>query len=160
MTSFSVQVARCVVLGPDDGGGVVAMTKETKALSGAALDRYFRRILRTETGLDAGIVERLAERLKVDVAQLRLRVVPPAEPVPERAPFDPFSPNLVVVVRLGGRDAALAALAAIESPDDLRLLAREQQLSVEDEAVTADELRRAIVAAAERRIANRRAAAR
>lgn len=75
------------------------------------------------------------------------------------APFDPFSPNVIVVVRTAGRDAALAALTSIDSPDHLRLLAREQRLAVAGEPISATDLRMAIVAAAERRIANRMAAA-
>ena len=62
-------------------------------------------------------------------------------------------------MRKSGRDAALAALDAIDSPDNLRLLAREQRLTVGADAVSAAELRAAIVTAAERRIANRMAAA-
>jgi len=82
---------------------------------------------------------------------------PPAPPV--APPFDPFSPNIVVVVRKAGRDAALAALGAIDSLDNLRLLAREQRLTVGADLSSTAELRSAIVAAAERRIANRMAAA-
>jgi hypothetical protein len=47
----------------------------------------------------------------------------------------------------------------IESLDDLRLLAREQRLAVGAGLSSAAELRAAIVTAAERRIANRMAAA-
>jgi hypothetical protein len=65
-----------------------------------------------------------------------------------------------VVLRRSGRDAVLAALDAIESLHDLRLLAREQRLSVGANLSSAAELRAAIVAAAERRIANRLSASR
>jgi hypothetical protein len=86
-----------------------------------------------------------------------------AIPVPDEpaapATFDPYSPNVIVVVRTEGRAAALTALSAIESPRNLRLLAREQQLSVDAALETPADLCEAIVAAAERRIANRRAAA-
>lgn len=81
----------------------------------------------------------------------------PAARAPE--PFDPFSPNIVVVVRKFGRAAALAALDAVDSLDNLRLLAREQRLSVSADLASAAEVRAAIVTAAERRIANRMAAA-
>jgi hypothetical protein len=87
---------------------------------------------------------------------------PPAsspEPAFAAEPFDPFSPNIVVVVRKSGRAAALAALDAIDSLDNLRLLAREQRLSVGADLATTAEVRAAIVTAAERRIANRMAAA-
>ena len=73
--------------------------------------------------------------------------------------FDPFSPNVIVVFRKSGRDAALAALAGIDSADQLRLLAREQRLVVPADVSSTQELRAAIVTAAERRIANRMAAA-
>lgn len=87
------------------------------------------------------------------------RAPPVPDPVPAAAPFDPFSPNIVVVVRKSGRAAALAALDAIDSLDNLRLLAREQRLSVSADLLSAAEVRTAIVTAAERRIANRMAAA-
>ncbi len=72
--------------------------------------------------------------------------------------FDPFSPNVIVVLRKSGRERALEALAAISETDHLRLLAREQQLGIAQDLETADEIRIAIVTAAERRVANRRAA--
>jgi hypothetical protein len=87
----------------------------------------------------------------------------PPPPIPEpplaAEPFDPFSPNIVVVVRKSGRAAALAALDAVDSLDHLRLLAREQRLNVAADLASAAEMRTAIVTAAERRIANRMAAA-
>lgn len=91
-----------------------------------------------------------------------IRAEPPApiaEPAPAAGHFDPFSPNIVVVVRKSGRAAALAALDAIDSLDNLRLLAREQRLSVSADLASAADMRAAIVSAAERRIANRMAAA-
>jgi hypothetical protein len=77
----------------------------------------------------------------------------------EGAPFDPYSPNVIVVFRTLGRDAALAELHAIEDVECLRLLAREQRLGIASDLADAADIRHAIVAAAERRIANRRAAA-
>ena len=171
------------------------MRKKTKALSGASQDAYFRRVFKAHPDLSAEERDKLVQRLRQEVAQLRVRVEPrrepetelpavpaevhqvavpePGPPAPEPAiparvpeppvvsapPFDPFSPNIVVVVRKAGRDAALAALDAIDSPDNLRLLAREQRLTVGTDASSAAELRAAIVTAAERRIANRMAAA-
>jgi hypothetical protein len=89
---------------------------------------------------------------------------PPAEqpqstPASPAAAFDPYTPNVIVVVRKSGRAAALAALDVIDSLDDLRLLAREQRLSIAAGLQDPVEVRAAIVAAAERRIANRMAAA-
>jgi hypothetical protein len=160
------------------------MQKKTRALSGASQDAYFRRVFKAYPNLSADERERLVQRLRQEIAQLRLRrsardeagnpeTATPAEtkpapalaipavsaPTRASAPFDPFSPNVIVVVRTSGRDAAMAALAMIDSLDDLRLLAREQRLAVAGDPTSPTDLRTAIVAAAERRIANRMAAA-
>jgi hypothetical protein len=160
------------------------MRKKTRALSGASQEAYFRRVLRAHPGLSAGERDALLRKLRADVAQVRVRVEPRAEgqapeiigkaaeapspaeevaqpvpPAPTIAPFDPYSPNVIVVVRKEGRKAALAALDAIDNVDNLRRLAREQRLSIGEEPVTAKDIRAAIVSAAERRIANRMAAA-
>ncbi len=84
---------------------------------------------------------------------------PGVEPQPPAADFDPYSPNVVVVFRTRGRDAVLEELTSIDDVASLRLLAREQQLGIANDLDEATEIRLAIVAAAERRIANRRAAA-
>ncbi len=158
------------------------MKKETKALSGASQDAYFRRVLKAHQNLSAAERDRIVRQLREEVAQLRLRVKvhgdiaappdPPSTPAAQSAaaitqstaasaglPFDPYSPNVVVVVRKSGGEAALAALAAIDSTENLRLLAREQRLNVDADVSSAAEMRTAIIMAAERRIANRVAAA-
>jgi hypothetical protein len=149
------------------------MATKTKALSGASQDAYFRRVLKAYPNLSAEDRDRLVRRLRQEVAQLRLRTEgrepatpsPPADPAPAAEParaapaFDPFTPNVIVVIRKSGRAAALAALEQIECTDSLRLLAREQRLSVPEGLASAKELREGIIAAAERRIANRLAAA-
>ncbi|HXE68382.1 MAG TPA: hypothetical protein VN523_03425 [Hyphomicrobiaceae bacterium] len=156
--------------------------RKTKALSGAAQDAYFRRALKTQSNLTAEDREQLVRSLKREIAQLRLRLeplpagaLPPpaaaapvhtqeatsaqAQPAVPSASFDPFSPNVVVILRTSGRAAALAALAAIDREEHLRLLAREQRLNVGPDVASLRELRAAIVSAAERRVANRVAAA-
>lgn len=80
-------------------------------------------------------------------------------PAAPAAPFDPFAVNVVVLLRTQGKAAAIAALEAISDADNLKLLASEQQLGVSTELSSPEDLSAAIVAAAERRIANRRAAA-
>ena len=155
------------------------MAKKTKALSGASQDAYFRRVLKAHPNLPAEERDGLVRQLRQEIAQLRLRTPthkateePPAAslaPTPPPAPaavsplavasFDPFGINVIVVVRKSGREAALAALGGIDSLDHLRMLAREQRLAVPAEPSSAAELRAEIVSAAERRIANRAAAA-
>jgi len=158
--------------------------RKTKALSGAAQDAYFRRALKRHSNLSAEQREQLVRSLKREVAQLRLRLIPlphetPSAPLPAttaamqpcvetsagaqpdvaHASFDPFCPNVVVILRTSGRAAALAALAVIDREEHLRLLAREQRLTVGPEVASLAQLRAAIVSAAARRVANRVAAA-
>lgn len=162
------------------------MTRKTKALSGASQDAYFRRVLKTYPGISEDAREHIVRQLRGEIAQLRVRPgareaataaeaegadatkksvpeavaappIPPAEPV--AAPFDPFAINVVVVLRTAGKQAALDALNTVGDADNLKLLAREQQLSVDTALASPAELSAAIVAAAERRVANRRAAA-
>lgn len=137
------------------------MTKGSKPLWGTSKDAYFRRILRSEPGLGAAATERILRRLQAEVVQVRLRdtAMEAAAPHSEAPAFDPYSPNVIVVVRTAGRERALAALSQIERVEHLRMLAREQQLSIEAGIESAADIRAAIVSAAERRIANRRAAA-
>jgi hypothetical protein len=149
------------------------MGKKTKALSGASLEAYFRRVLQA---IDLSDDQRtwIVQRLRGDIALLRVRKGAHAEPNEDSladssvanlggaavAPkFDPFTPNVIVVLRKEGRDAALAALATIESAQDLRSLAREQRLHIDGDLSSNAAIRLAIVTAAERRIANRMAAA-
>lgn len=145
------------------------MAKSVKSLTGAEKDAFLRRaIVEAEAETRAALAERLGRDVsRIWVRQEALDRAAPAmscadetavETV-EAVPFDPYSPNVIVVVRTAGAGSALAALAAIADIDNLRLLAREQQLGIEAELTTVEEIRIAIVAAAERRIANRRAAA-
>ena len=153
------------------------MARGTRPLSGAAKDGYLRRTLRAEPELTEATRDRIAARLQSEIASLSLRPaaasemaadaaesIPPVSapvnaPAPTAMTFDPYTPNVIVVIRTRGRDAVLAELRAISKIEDLRLLAREQQLGLTGELVNVDEICLAIVAAAERRIANRRAAA-
>jgi len=108
----------------------------------------------------AAVAPQPSTDIPVEQPATRAKLPPPIlEPGLAAEPFDPFSPNIVVVVRKSGRAAALAALDAVDSLDNLRLLAREQRLSVSADLASVAEVRAAIVTAAERRIANRMAAA-
>jgi hypothetical protein len=145
------------------------MVKSTRPLTGVAKDAWLKRQL-----AEGGSADDVTRRLQSEIVSLRPREVASAasqsrsagapardgEEAAQAAPgFDPFTPNVVVIVRTRGREAAVAALSAIASADELRLLAREQRLSVDDAPAAVADLRLAIVTAAERRIANRRAAA-
>lgn len=157
------------------------MSKSTRAISGNAKNTFLDGIVRSALGDDHEARERLLAELTAAVASLRIRVeaekgrtttktvtlkAPPsaafddAHPTVDDDEFDPYTPNVIVVVRTKGRDAALAALASITNERHIRLLAHEQQLAVPDGGASLSELRAAIVAAAERRVANRMAAGR
>jgi len=162
------------------------MARTKRFLNGAAKDAFLRQVLAAEPGLDEATRERLALALQSSIALISLRHRSNSEPsvgtsdnaaathepdaqnaagntppttATECEPFDPYSPNVIVVFRTLGRDAALAELHAIEDVECLRLLAREQRLGIASDLADAADIRHAIVAAAERRIANRRAAA-
>lgn len=87
-----------------------------------------------------------------------------AEPVtPSAAAFDPYVFGLVPVFQREGRDGLLARLATVAGVEDLRLMARTQQI-VLPEALRRGEaepaaVRTAIADAVAKRIADRRAAA-
>ena len=154
------------------------MSKSTRAISGAAKNTFLDGIVRSALGDDHEARERLLAELTAAVASLRIRVeaekgrtttktvtlkAPPTSPqVADTSDqdFDPYTPNVIVVVRTKGRDAALAALSLITEERHLRSLAHEQQLAVPDAKVSMSELRDAIVMSAERRVANRIAAGR
>ena len=149
------------------------MGKKTRALSGASLEAYFRRILRA-VDLSHDQRNEIVRQLRGEIALLRVRKGAHAGSdedsltasslaniveAPVASKFDPFTPNIIVVLRKEGRDATLAALATIEGAEDLRTLAREQRLHIDGDLSSIDAIRLAIVTAAERRIANRMAAA-
>lgn len=162
------------------------MARSKRFLTGAAKNAFLRQLLAAEAGLDEATRERLAQTLQSGIALISRRyAVAPAQPPEAEAadvtdsmsahaelaaegiepaasdaePFDPYSPNVIVVFRTRGRDAALEELHSIDDVECLRLLAREQQLGIASDLADATAIRQAIVAAAERRIANRRAAA-
>lgn len=73
--------------------------------------------------------------------------------------FDPFAFTAVVVLKRQGADVLKQRLAEIDEPAHLRLLADKQHLGVPADAKDAASLREAILAAAQARIDDRRAAA-
>jgi hypothetical protein len=83
----------------------------------------------------------------------------PQAPPPHRPPFDPYAFSVVAVLKKSGREALMARLLEIASADDLHRLADAQHLGLAPDLGGIGELRLAIVAGAEQRIADRRAAA-
>ncbi len=81
----------------------------------------------------------------------------------KEAPFDPYAIGLVPTYQREGAEGLAAKLAEVTALDDLRKMARLQQVALPAELRAPDAdieaVRAAIVAAVARRIANRRAAA-
>lgn len=75
------------------------------------------------------------------------------------APFDPFAFSPIVVLVKTGKDGLMKRLLEIKSVDHLKAFAEAQHLAVAPTVKKADELRKAIVAATEQRLADRKAAA-
>lgn len=73
--------------------------------------------------------------------------------------FDPFAFSAVALLTKKGKAALSAELATIASASDLKAIATAQHLAIDPAVNDIDALRTALVAATERRIAERRAAA-
>ena len=86
-----------------------------------------------------------------------------ALPAVDAAAFDPYAIGLIPTYQREGADGLMAKLAAIASIDNLRKMARSQQVALPAELrgpdADIDAIRGAIVAAVGKRIADRRAAA-
>ncbi|MGE0024976.1 MAG: hypothetical protein AB7S70_15240 [Hyphomicrobium sp.] len=133
-----------------------AMSKE-RGLSDEAVRRVVNRILRQS--------DRLAElggalkTARCEVSEAKpAPVAAPLPPAPAQA-FDPYEIGAVVTLHRLGAPGLMDRLSGIASVDHLVSLARAQNLALKSGWSTADELRAAIVACAEQRLAERRAAA-
>jgi len=158
------------------------MKRITRKLSGPAKQRFLERFVAAEPGLDPTIAGRLAARCDSTFTSLRIRkstvmsprrrsalataVAPAAPTVPEPASasgFDPYVFGLVPVFQREGRDGLIGRLAAISRIEDLRQMAKTQQIVLPAEMrqgpADARSLRVAIADAVDKRIADRRAAA-
>lgn len=152
------------------------MGDTTKKLAGPALERYLRRFFAEEPGLVAALAQSLTARASATFSSLRVRPLPrplvvthPAQPAasaPDAGPaaaFDPYAIGLVPTFQREGRDGLVAKLGAIDTADNLRKMARAQQVMLPDAMrqghIDAGALRTAIADAVARRIADRKAAA-
>lgn len=145
------------------------MAKGIKSLTGVDKDAYLERVHAAAKDAGEPVDEPMLARLKTEVTRVWVKAGALADATEAAADtastpspgdtFNPYEPNVIVVLRTAGRERLLDALRSIPTADRLRLLAREQQLGVDAEVIDAEELRLAIVTAAERRVANRRAAA-
>lgn len=168
------------------------MQRTTKKLSGPALDRYLTRFFAKEPGLAAEMAARLALRGRITFSSVRVRKIPLASPAPRTdaataapnpviptppkpvaappstapsadAGFDAYGIGLVPTFQREGHSGLVARLAAVSSAENLRKMARAQQIVLPEAMrqgdVTVEVLRTAIADAVAKRIADRKAAA-
>jgi hypothetical protein len=153
------------------------MTKATQLWDLDKTRAFFRAYIRRETSLDAAAAEKLAEALTKAVNMMRVWEMPaleaPAvssaakgktkpqtvEATPAAAAFDPYAFSAMVLLAKTGRDGLLKRLIEIKSADNLKALAEAQHLAINAALKKPEELRKAIIAATEQRLADRKAAA-
>ena len=165
------------------------MRRTTRKYSGPALERYLRRFFAAEPGLPHETAARLTLRGSATFSSVRTRAnvvssavgqttpasaasAPPApsaaprqQPITNASPaaFDAYAIGLVPTFQREGRDGLIAKLAAVAGIDDLRTMARTQQIVLPEALrhgdVPSDALRAAIADAVARRVADRKAAA-
>ena len=152
------------------------MSKGKQLWPGDKMQAFFRAHIRHETSLDAAAAERLAAALTKAINRMLVWEMPSeteaARPI-ENAPissarderharaenFNPYIFSAIVVLAKHGRDGLLKRLQEIKSADNLRAFAEAQHVPVEPSIKRTDDIRRAIVAAVEQRLADRKAAA-
>ena len=100
-----------------------------------------------------------------DVSEAAAAIEKPASP-PHAAErharaenFDPYLFSVIVVLTKHGREGLLKRLQEIRSVEHLRAFAEAQHVPVARTLKRAEDIRKAIVAAAEQRLADRKAAA-
>ena len=142
---------------------------------------FFRAHVRRETALDEKAAEKLVEALTKAVNFMRVWHMPDETPAPAAAatekgklkatadakshdaksevPFDPYAFSAMVVLTKTGREGLAKKVTEIKGADNLRRFAEAQHLGIDRKLTKIDDLRKAILHAAEQRLADRRAAA-
>jgi hypothetical protein len=156
------------------------MTNGKQLWPGDQMRDFFRAHIQRETGLDSAAAEKLSVALTKAVNRMLIWDMPTVQaaplpaavkgkakphsvgntPAPAAAPaFDPYAFSAMVVLAKTGKDGLQKRLADIKNAADLRALADAQHLAVNIALKRPDELRKAIIAATEQRLADRKAAA-
>ncbi|MGE0053794.1 MAG: hypothetical protein AB7S74_06255 [Hyphomicrobium sp.] len=165
------------------------MSKGVQLWPGDRMRAFYRRHITAESSLDPKTTERLVEALtkatnrmlvwempaepaaaKVEggkaakasaktSAQTNAKSGKSPESAPNDPPFDPYAFSAMVILAKQGSDALAARLAGIKSVDHLKKLADAQHLGFDRSLTKIDDVRKALLKAAEQRLADRRAAA-
>jgi hypothetical protein len=153
------------------------MSKGKQLWPGDEMLAFFRAHIRRETALEGEAAERLAAALTKAVNRMLVWEMPD-EPSGERqetkkveAPaeaqdrhdraenFNPYLFSALVALSKHGREGLMTRLQDIKSAENLRAFAEAQHVPVDASLKRTDDIRKAIVAAVERRLADRKAAA-
>jgi hypothetical protein len=152
------------------------MSKGTQLWPGDKMRSFFSAHIRRETSLDNAAAERLAAALTKAVNRMLVWDMPVDEQLaasakaPEAVPeatkrharaenFNPYLFSAIVVLAKQGRDGLIKRLQEIKSAENLRAFAEAQHVPVDAKLRRLDDIRKAIVTAAEQRLADRKAAA-
>jgi hypothetical protein len=153
------------------------MSKAKQLWPGDEMHAFFRAHIRRETPLDAEAAEKLAAALTKAINRMLVWEMPnevseavastPRTESPidvqerhDRAEnFNPYLFSALVALAKHGRDGLMSRLNEIESTENLRAFAEAQHVPVDGSLDHADDIRTAIVAGVERRLADRKAAA-
>jgi hypothetical protein len=152
------------------------MSKGTQLWPGDKMRGFFRAHIRRETSLDDAAADRLAAALAKAVNRMLVWEMPgggidvPGVEKTEIAPqaakrharaenFNPYLFSVIVVLAKQGRDGLMKRLQEIKSAENLRAFAEAQHVPIAPSVKRVDDIRKAIVAAAEQRLADRKAAA-
>lgn len=159
------------------------MARTTKQLSGGGKDKFLLGVVASVDGVTPAVADRIGAALADGIAEVRVRrdvwdaqrSAPASRPMAATAPvaatakpttaietapaFDPFAFSAVALLTKKGKAALAAALDKIDTVDNLRRLAEAQHLALDPAVSDMAAIRTAIIAATERRIAERKAAA-
>ncbi len=155
------------------------MSKGKQLWPGDEMLAFFRAHIRRETSLDGEAAEKLAAALAKAVNRMLVWEVPsdiPDAPPAATAPpvekvveaqerhdraenFNPYLFSALVALAKHGRDGLMLRLKDIKSAEHLRAFAEAQHVPVDATLKRTDDIRKAIVAGVERRLADRKAAA-
>lgn len=143
-------------------------TISVRTFSSVRIRRIAWRQVHTSTAVrravkpDTGVAPAQPETTKPKPVETPSVQAAAAEQAPTKT-FDPYSFGLVPIYQREGREGLLTKLATVETPDNLRKMAKAQQIALPADLrngdIAVETLREAIAAAVEKRIANRRAAA-
>jgi hypothetical protein len=153
------------------------MSKGKQLWPGDEMLSFFRAHIRRETSLDAETAEKLAAALAKSVNRMLVWEVPADLPEAAATPpkieadvaaqerhdraenFNPYLFSALVALAKHGRDGLMLRLKDIKSAENLRAFAEAQHVPVDASLKRTDDIRKAIVAGVERRLADRKAAA-